>query len=225
MIDDARERYKKKAAEAAVEYVQNGDVVGVGTGSTTAYFIRALGAIRSRVDGAVASSEISRRMLEEHRVPVLELTAVGELPIYVDGTDEADRRRRLIKGGGGALTREKIIAAASRRFVCIADRSKLVEMLGAFPLPIEVVPMARSLVSRALAAIGAIPELRKDFITDNGNQILDVRNLDMIDPVALEEQLNQITGVVTVGLFAKRPADLLLLANGNGVETLTAAGS
>ncbi len=214
--------HKQKAAEAALEYIQNGDVVGVGTGSTANCFIRALGAVRRRIEGAVASSEASRELLEEQGIAVLDLNAVGDLPLYVDGTDEADRHLRLIKGGGGALTREKIVAAASRRFVCIADRSKLVARLGAFPLPVEVIPLARSLIARTLTVHGGTPELRTGFVTDNGNEILDVRGLDMTDPVALEEQLNQMTGVVGVGLFARRPADVLLLGGGGGVETLTA---
>ncbi len=214
--------HKRKAAEAAIEYIRPGDVVGVGTGSTVNHFIRALGAIRQRIEGAVASSEASCERLLQHGIPVLDLNGVGDLPIYIDGADEADRHRRLIKGGGGALTREKIVAAASRRFVCIADRSKLVDRLGAFPLPIEVIPMARSLVARALAAHGGIPELREGFTSDNGNPILDVRGLDMTDPVTLEEKLNQVPGVVAVGLFAKRPADVLLLGDDAGVEAMSA---
>ncbi len=220
MPDD---NHKRKAAEAALEYVRSGDVVGVGTGSTVNHFIRALGAIRQRIEGAVASSEASRELLEQQGIAVLDLNHTGGLPLYVDGADEADRHLRLIKGGGGALTREKIVAAASRRFVCVADRSKLVDRLGAFPLPIEVVPMARSLVARTLAAYGGVPEWREDFVTDNGNVILDVRGLDMTDPAALEEKLNQMPGVVTVGLFAKRPADVLLLGDDSGVEALTSA--
>ena len=215
--------YKRKAAEAAVEYIQNGDVVGVGTGSTVNHFIRLLGAIRWRIDGAVASSEASRKLLTEQGIAVLDLNATGSLPLYIDGADEADRHLRLIKGGGGALTREKIIAAASRRFVCIADHTKLVDRLGTSPFPVEVIPMARSLVARTLAAYGGVSELRKNLVTDNGNQILDVRGLNTTDPVSLENELNQITGVVAVGLFAKRPADILLLGSNNGVKTLIAS--
>ncbi len=217
-VDD----YKRKAAEAALEYVRSGDVVGVGTGSTVNHFIRALGKVKQRIEGAVASSEASRERLQSQGVYVFELNDVGDLPVYVDGADEADRHLRLIKGGGGALTREKIIAAASRRFVCIADRSKLVAGLGAFPLPVEVIPMARSWVARRLAGYGGSPELREGFVTDNGNSILDVRGLDVTDPVALEEELNQIPGVVTVGLFAKRPADVLLLSGEDGVDAILA---
>ena len=217
----ANEAHKRKAAEAAVEYIQTGDVVGVGTGTTVNHFIRALGAIRQRLEGAVASSESSRKLLEKQNIPVLDLNAAGDLPVYVDGTDEADRHLRLIKGGGGALTREKIVAAASRRFVCIADRSKLVDQLGAFPLPIEVIPMARSLVARALVVHGGAPQWREGFTTDNGNHILDVRGLDLSDPVLREKELNQLPGVVTVGLFAQRPADVLLLGGDGGVDTVT----
>ena len=218
----ANEDHKQKAAEAAIEYIQSGDVVGIGTGTTVNHFIRALGAIRQRIEGAVASSENSHALLKQQNIPVFNLNSVNELPVYVDGTDEADRHLRLIKGGGGALTREKIIAAASRRFVCIADASKLVDRLGTFPLPIEVIPMARSLIARTLVVYGATPEWREGFVTDNGNEILDVRGLDLTNPVALEEKINQLPGVVTVGLFAKRPADVLLLGSGSGVETITA---
>ena len=215
------ENYKRKAAEAALEYVGSGDIVGVGSGSTVCHFIDALVKIKQRVEGAVAGSEASETRLRQHGIPVLGLNETGDLPLYIDGADEADRHLRLIKGGGGALTREKIIASASQRFVCIADRSKLVGSLGGFPLPIEVISMARSSVARSLAAFGAIPVLREAFITDNGNPILDVRNLDMRDPVELETELNQIPGVVAVGLFARRPADTLLLGDERGVETIT----
>ena len=218
----SRDDHKRQAAEAAIEYVQGGDVVGVGTGSTVNHFIDLLGASRGRIDGAVASSEASRKRLAERGIAVLDLNAVGTLPLCVDGADEADRHLRLVKGGGGALTREKIVAAASERFVCIADHAKLVARLGAFPLPIETIPMARGLVARTLAADGGTPELRAGFVTDNGNVIIDVRGLDMTDPVALEEKLNQVPGVVSNGLFARRPADVLLLGSDGGVEEVTA---
>lgn len=212
---------KEKAAWAALEHIRAGDVVGVGTGSTVDFFIAALATIKARIEGAVASSEATQAKLEEHAIPTLDLNATGPLPVYVDGADEADHRLRLIKGGGGALTREKIIAQASRRFVCIADETKLVETLGAFPLPLEVVPLARSLVAREVAALGGAPELRADFVTDNGNPILDVRGLDLGDPARAEARLNQIPGVVSVGLFARRPADLLLLGAADGVRAIT----
>ena len=217
------ENNKRMAARAALEYVRSGDIVGVGSGSTVRHFIDALVEIKPRIEGAVAGSEASEAQLRHCGIPVLGLNETGDLPIYIDGADEADRYLRLVKGGGGALTREKIIASASRHFVCIADRSKLVGRLGSFPLPIEVIPMARSRVARTLAALGGAPVLREAFVTDNGNPIVDVRNLDMHDPVELETQLNQIPGVVTVGLFARRPADTLLLGGERGVEAVTAA--
>ncbi len=217
---------KRWAAQAAIEYISPGDIVGIGTGSTVTYFIDELAKIKQRIDGAVASSEATKKQLCRYRIPVHDLNDTGNLPIYVDGADEADHRLRLIKGGGGALTREKIIAQASNKFICIADESKLVKQLGNFPLPIEVTPMARSLVARKLAALGGVPELRvsqtggKIFITDNGNAILDVRRLDMNDPIALEQKINQLPGVVSVGLFALRGADMLLLGSSTGVKTL-----
>jgi ribose 5-phosphate isomerase A len=211
---------KQRAAEAALEFVGDGAVIGVGTGSTVNFFIDALAPLKSRIAGAVSSSEASTRRLRTHGIEVLDLNATGELGVYVDGADEATRALELIKGGGGALTREKIIAAASRRFVCIVDEQKVVERLGRFPLPVEVIPMARSLVTRELARLGGEPVLREGFVTDNGNQILDVRGLDIADPAALETAINQITGVVTVGLFARRPADVLLVGTAAGVVTL-----
>ena len=211
---------KQAAAEAALDYVQTGDIVGVGTGSTANYFIDALGRIKSKIDGAVASSEASAARLAGHGIEVMDLNNVGQLPIYVDGADEATRHLHLIKGGGGALTREKIVAEASDKFICIADHTKLVDRLGAFPLPVEVIPMARSQVARALNRLGGQPEFRHGFITDNKNIILDVRNLDILDPVELEQKINQIPGVVTVGLFARRGADLLILGSDSGVEIL-----
>ncbi len=205
-----KDEEKRRAAERAIAYVEDGSVVGVGTGSTVKFFIDALARIKGRIEGAVSSSEQSTRQLREHGIAVLDLNATGPLGLYVDGADECDPHKRLIKGGGGALTREKIIAAASRRFVCIVDAGKRVDVLGRFPLPIEVIPMARSHVARALVALGGQPIWRDGFTTDNGNVILDVHNLRIVDPVGLEGELNQIAGVVTVGLFAKRPADIVL---------------
>jgi ribose 5-phosphate isomerase A len=202
---------KRIAGRAALRYVENGMVVGVGTGSTVAHFIDALAERRHDIEGAVSSSEQSTRLLKERGIPVLDLNATGELALYVDGADECDGHKRLIKGGGGALTREKIIAAASKKFVCIIDPSKRVDVLGRFPLPIEVIPMARSYVAREIVKIGGQPVWRDGVVTDNGNWILDVHGLRITDPVALERELNQITGVVTVGLFAQRPADIVLI--------------
>ncbi len=213
---------KQVAAEAALQYIQAGDVIGVGTGSTANFFIDALAPIKGRIDGAVASSESTAERLRSHGIPVLDLGEVGLLPLYVDGADETTRNLHLIKGGGGALTREKIVAHVSEKFVCIADRSKLVDRLGAFPLPVEVIPMARSMVAREMAKLGGQPELRAGFTTDNGNSILDIHNLDMINPVELERTINQIPGVVTVGIFALRGADILVLGSGSDVQTLTA---
>ena len=203
---------KRLAGEKAIEFVEDGMVVGVGTGSTVAYFIDALGRIRDRIAGAVSSSEQSTARLKQHGIEVLDLNATGPLPLYVDGADECDPQRRLIKGGGAALTREKIVAAVARTFICIADQSKLVERLGAFPLPVEVIPMARSLVAREiLASTGGQPVWRQGVVTDNGNVVLDVHNLRIADPVALETAINQIPGVVSVGLFARRPADVVIV--------------
>ncbi len=211
---------KKAAALAALEYVEPGMVIGVGTGSTANHFVDALTKIRGKIDGAVASSLATAERLRKAGIPVLELNATGDLPLYVDGADEATRHLHLVKGGGGALTREKIVAAASAKFVCIADDTKLVDVLGKFPLPVEVVPMARSYVARELVKLGGQPVLRSGFTTDNGNQILDVHHLKILNPVELEERLDHIAGVVTNGLFARRPADVLLLGTGRGVETL-----
>lgn len=213
---------KRAAAEAAIEYLEEGAVVGVGTGSTVNHFIDLLADRRHDFDGAVSSSQASTERLRAAGIQVHDLNAVGPIPVYVDGADEATTHLHLIKGGGGALTREKIIAAASARFVCIADESKLVPVLGTFPLPVEVIPMARSLVARELVQRGGQPVWREGFTTDNGNLILDVHNLEILDPPALEGELNQIPGVVTVGLFARRPADVLLLAAAGGVRTLKA---
>ena len=212
---------KKAAALAALEYVESGWVVGVGTGSTANYFIDELAKIRHKFDGAVASSEASAQRLRKHGIEVLDLNNVADLPVYVDGADEVTRHLAMIKGGGGALTREKIVAAVARKFVCIADESKLVDVLGKFPLPVEVIPMARSYVARELVKLGGQPALRQGLITDNGNVILDVHNLQIMKPLEFEETLNQITGVVTNGLFARRGADVVFLGTGRGVQTLT----
>jgi len=216
-----RDEQKKQAAEAALDYIEAGSVVGVGTGSTANHFIDALARIKHKIDGTVASSEASAARLKGHGIRVLDLNAVDELPVYVDGADESNRRLQLIKGGGGALTREKIVAAASRKFVCVADDSKLVDVLGGFPLPIEVIPMARSYVARELVKLGGRPVLRDKFVTDNGNVILDVHGLKILDAGKLEADINNLAGVVTNGLFARRPADVLLLGTADGVQTLT----
>jgi ribose 5-phosphate isomerase A len=195
-------------------------LLGVGTGSTVNAFIDELGASGIRLEGAVSSSKATTEKLKAIGVDVLDLNRTGDLALYIDGADEFDGHRRLIKGGGGALTREKIIAGASKRFVCIVDESKRVEILGEFPLPVEVIPMARSFVARQLIKLGGQPELREGFTTDNGNLILDVRNLDLVDPVQTETKINQIPGVVTCGLFAHRPADVVLMATESGIETI-----
>lgn len=217
----SQDEKKRAVAHAALEFVEDDTVIGVGTGSTADYFIDELAALKARIDGAVASSEASAERLRSHNIPLVELNSTHELSVYVDGADEATRHLHLIKGGGGALTREKIVAAASHKFVCIVDDSKLVSRLGEFPLPIEVIPMARSYVARQLLKLGGAPEWRQDFITDNGNYILDVYNLSITEPVRLELGLNQIAGVVTNGLFAHRPADILLVGTGGGVEQLS----
>ncbi len=216
----SQDNKKKAVAEAALEYVSQGDIVGVGTGSTAEFFIDALAGIKGKIDGTVASSEATAKRLKSHGIQVLDLNAVNAVPVYVDGADESTRHRHLIKGGGGALTREKIVAAVAEKFVCIVDDSKMVDRLGAYPLPVEVIPLARSYVARKIRALGGTPDWRKDFITDNGNVILDVKNLDILDPPELETELNQITGVVTNGLFARRPADVLLIGGDGGVDTL-----
>jgi len=210
---------KKQAAEAALAYVKGG-IIGIGTGSTVNHFIDALAGIKGCIEGAVSSSESSTERLRRHGIPVFDLNAVGELDLYVDGADESNHRLELIKGGGGALTREKIVAAASRTFVCIADESKLVEVLGRFPLPVEVIPMARGYVARELVQLGGTPVWREGFVTDNGNLILDVQNLEITDPKGLEQRINNIAGVVTVGIFALRPADVLILGSAQGPRTI-----
>ncbi len=212
---------KKAAAEAALAYIEAGTIIGIGTGSTANHFIDALARIKGKLEGAVASSNATAERLKKHGIPVLDLNATGGLSLYVDGADEATKHLHLIKGGGGALTREKIVAAASKKFVCIADDTKLVGTLGKFPLPIEVIPMARSYVAREIVKLGGMPVLHEGFTTDNGNVILDVHNLNILDPVALEAKLDHLTGVVTNGLFARRPADVLLIGGDQGVKTLT----
>jgi len=203
---------KRLAAEKAIEYVEDGMIVGVGTGSTVAYFIDALARIQHRIKGAVSSSDQSTARLKQHGIEVLELNHTGNLSLYVDGADECDGNKNLIKGGGAALTREKIIAEASDRFVCIIDPSKQVKVLGRFPLPVEVIPMARSLVARRIMDMtGGQPAWREGVVTDNGNVILDIHHLEITDPVKLERELNQLPGVVSVGLFARRPADVVII--------------
>ncbi len=215
-----QDELKKMVAKAALEYVEVDTVVGVGTGSTANFFIDFLATMKGRIEGTVASSEASAERLRSHGIPVLDLNSVGGISVYVDGADEADKHLHLTKGGGGALTREKIVAAASKTFVCIADKSKLVDLLGKFPLPVEVIPMARSYVGRQLVQLGGQPVWRENFVTDNGNLILDVHNLTITNPAELEAKLNNIPGVVTNGLFALRPADVLLLGTEDGVQTL-----
>jgi len=212
--------YKKAAALAALDYVESGWVVGIGTGSTANHFIDGLATIKHKIDGAVASSEASAERLRSHGIVVLDLNSAGDLPLYVDGADESNKYLHLIKGGGGALTREKIVAAASKTFICIADDSKLIDVLGEFPLPVEVIPMAQSYVARQIVKLGGTPELRQDFKTDNGNVILDIKGLQIAEPVKLESDLNALAGVVTNGLFAIRPADVLLLGGASGVQTV-----
>lgn len=210
---------KKMAAEAALDYVDGG-IIGVGTGSTVNHFIDALATVKHKIEGAVSSSEVSTERMKGHGIPVIDLNAAGELDLYVDGADESNRHLHLIKGGGGALTREKIVAGASRKFVCIADGSKLVDILGEFPLPVEAIPMARSHVARQLVKMGGTPVWREDFITDNGNIILDVHNLRIMEPVKMEQEINNIAGVVTTGIFALRPADVLILGTEEGIKTV-----
>ena len=217
-----QDELKKAAAYAALDHVVEGSIVGVGTGSTVNHFIDALAGMRARIRGAVSSSEASTQRLRAHGIEVFDLDGIESLPVYVDGADEIDGGFAMIKGGGGALTREKIVAAVSERFVCICDTSKKVEVLGRFPLPIEVIPMARSHVARELRALGGEPRLREGFVTDNGNLILDVHGLSITDPVTIEMRINQIVGVVTNGLFAVRGADVLLLAAPGGVQRLDA---
>lgn len=219
-----QDELKQAVAQAAADYVAEkapaGAIIGVGTGSTANFFIDALAPLKDRYRGAVASSEATRKRLEGHGIPVLDLNEVEHIPVYVDGADEVDAGLNMIKGGGGALTREKIVAAVADIFVCIADGSKLVDTMGKFPLPVEVIPMARAHVARQLVKLGGKPVLREGFVTDNGNLILDVHGLTISDPKGLEAQINQIVGVVTNGLFAVRPANLLLLGTADGVRRI-----
>lgn len=217
-----QDEMKQAVAQAAIEYVEAGTIVGVGTGSTANFFIDELAKIKNKIEGTVASSEASAERLKGHGIEVFDLNSVSEIAVYVDGADESNKFLHLVKGGGGALTREKIVAAASKKFVCIADESKLVDVMGKFPLPIEVIPMARSFVAREIIKqIGGEPVLREGFTTDNGNIILDVHNLEIMEPTKVEQILNNITGVVTNGLFAIKPADVLLLGTPDGVKTIT----
>lgn len=212
---------KRAVAAAAIQHIPTGCIIGVGTGSTANYFIDELAKIKHKIEGAVASSDATAQRLKQHGIEVLDLNNVTDIPVYVDGADEITEHLHMIKGGGGALTREKIVAAVARKFICITDQSKLVNILGNFPLPVEVIPMARSYVAREIVHLGGHPALRQGFVTDNGNVILDVHGLQILNPVELEATLNQITGVVTNGLFARRPANLLLLGTDNGVRTIT----
>jgi ribose 5-phosphate isomerase A len=218
-----QDQLKRAVAEAALAHVEKDEILGVGTGSTANFFIDALADIRQHIPGAVASSKATADRLRKIGIEVMELNDVDGISVYVDGADEITRHMHMIKGGGGALTREKIVAAVAKKFVCIADGSKLVDVLGAFPLPVEVIPMARSYVARELVKLGGSPVYRQGFVTDNGNVILDTYGLSIVNPPELEAVLNQITGVVTNGLFARRPADVLLLGTAGGVQTYTAA--
>ncbi|MCH8057384.1 MAG: ribose-5-phosphate isomerase RpiA [Proteobacteria bacterium] len=222
---DQQQLQKQRVAEAALAWVSPDHVLGVGTGSTVNCFIDALGASGIRIEAAVSSSEATTKRLQSHGIHVRELNLAGTLDVYIDGADEFDAYRRLIKGGGGALTREKIIAGASRKFICIVDESKKVGVLGKFPVPIEVIPMARSYIARQLVVMGGQPELREGFITDNGNLILDVHNMDLVDPVATEKKINNLPGVVTCGLFAIRSADIVLMATASGVQEILGIGN
>lgn len=211
---------KKAAAKAALAYIENDAVIGVGTGSTVKYFIDELKSIRDKIDGAVASSEDTAEKLKALSIPLMDLNSAGELSLYVDGADEIAPNRKLIKGGGGALTREKIIATVSKKFVCIADASKLVDILGEFPVAVEVLPLARSYVARQIVQLGGDPVYREGFVTDNGNVILDVYNLKLLDPLTMEDKFKAITGVVESGIFARRTADIVLLGSHNEVKTI-----
>ena len=214
------EQKKQAVARAAIEYVEYDDIIGVGTGSTVDYFIEYLKPLKNKISGTIASSISTKEKLEANGIRVLDLNEVSDIPIYIDGADEVNPNLQLIKGGGGALTREKIIAGASHKFLCIVDESKVVDVLGKFPLPIEVLPMARSFVAREIIKIKGMPIWREELITDNGNIILDINHLDIIEPIKLEKELNQIPGVVTVGLFAARGADKVLVSNDNDVIEL-----
>lgn len=215
-----QDEMKLEVAQAAIEYVVPGTIIGIGTGSTANFFIDELAKIKGKIDGTVASSVASAERLKGHGIQVYDLNQVSEISVYIDGADESNKYLHLVKGGGGALTREKIVAAVADKFVCIADESKLVPYLGKFPLPIEVIPMARSYVAREIVKLGGEPVLREGFTTDNGNVILDVHSMEVMEPMKLEQQLNNIVGVVTNGLFAMRPADVLLLGTQEGVKSI-----
>ncbi len=214
-----QDELKKKVAEAALEYVRNVSIVGVGTGSTVNHLIDFLAGMKGQIEGAVSSSEMTTKRLKEVGIPVFDLNAIGEVEVYLDGADEVNPQKELIKGGGGALTREKIVAAASHKFICIADESKSVDVLGKFPLPVEVIPMSRSYVAREMVKLGGQPVWRENVITDNGNQIIDVHNLSIVDPGKMEETVNNIVGVVSNGVFSRQKADIVLLGTANGVIT------
>jgi ribose 5-phosphate isomerase A len=218
----AIDKQKQTAAEAALQYVPQDAVIGVGTGSTTEYFVRALAVIKHKIEGAVASSVKTAELLKSQGIRLVDLNSVSELPLYVDGADEINEHLQMIKGGGGALVREKIVASVAKKFICIADERKLVSLLGEFPVAIEVIPMARSCVARTLVKLGGFPVYRENFVTDNGNVILDVHHLKMTNPNQVERELNNIPGVVGNGIFAERTADILLLGTTNGVKTVTA---
>lgn len=215
-----QDEMKRKAAEAAIEYVIKDEIVGVGTGSTVNHFIDVLAEMKHQIEGAVSSSVASTERMEGYGIKVYDLNEVSNIEVYIDGADESDHYLNLIKGGGGALTREKIIAGASKKFVCIADESKLVDVMGTFPLPVEVIPMARSYIARELVKLGGRPVWRENFVTDNGNDILDVHDLKIMEPVKLENELNKLPGIVTVGIFANRPADVLILGTPEGARTV-----
>jgi len=215
-----QDEMKRKAAEAAAEYVITDEIVGVGTGSTVNHFIDVLAEIKHKINGAVSSSEASTERLEGYGIKVYDLNEVNGIEVYIDGADESDHYLNLIKGGGGALTREKIIAGASKKFVCIADESKLVDVMGKFPLPIEVIPMARSFIAREMVKLGGRPVYREGFVTDNGNDILDIHDLEIMEPVKMENEMNKLPGIVTVGIFANRPADVLILGTPEGAKTV-----
>lgn len=219
-----KETGKKAAAEAALEYIKDDMVIGVGTGSTVEHFINALKSVKQKIEGAVASSEDTARKLKALSIPLLDLNSTGELALYVDGADEINAAGQMIKGGGGALTREKIIAAASKKFICIADASKYVDTLGEFPVAVEVIPMARSYAARQIVQLGGDPVYREGFVTDNGNLILDVYNLKLLEPRGVEEKLKNITGVVENGIFARRTANVLLLGSESGVKKISISG-
>lgn len=214
---------KMAVAEAALEYVKPDNVIGIGSGSTVNFLIERLATIKGKLEGAVASSKGTEEQLRAHNIPIVDLNSVSNLPLYIDGADEVNEHLQMIKGGGAALTREKIVASAAKEFICIVDATKMVKLLGAFPLPVEVIPMARSYVARQIVALGGDPVYRENVVTDNGNVILDVWNLKIMEPIKLEQTLNNIPGVVCNGLFAMRPADLLLVGSGEGVSKINVA--